>query len=45
MFFQTDLRLTWGSDGLIPDERVVKCPILEPGETGKITINLQAPGK
>ncbi|XP_067008588.2 uncharacterized protein [Anabrus simplex] len=40
---KTELRQAWGTVSLEPDETVVKCPILEPGEKGLIAVNFRAP--
>nr|CAD7569442.1 unnamed protein product [Timema californicum] len=40
---RTELRLTWGTLGLEPENTTVICPILEPGEKGQISVNFRAP--
>lgn len=40
---KTELRQGWGTSGLEPEETVVECPILQPGETGTITMKFRAP--
>lgn len=41
----TELRFAWGSKSLVPLTTTVKCPLLRPGETGKVKVKLQAPSK
>ncbi|KAK7864626.1 hypothetical protein R5R35_012402 [Gryllus longicercus] len=40
---KTELRQAWGTSGLEPEETVVKCPILQPGEQGTISVRFRAP--
>uniref|UniRef100_A0A1B6CDG6 UBA domain-containing protein n=2 Tax=Clastoptera arizonana TaxID=38151 RepID=A0A1B6CDG6_9HEMI len=39
----TEMREAWGSAGLTPVARVVKCPLLLPGEQGHVTMMFNAP--
>ncbi|XP_063222431.1 uncharacterized protein LOC134530970 [Bacillus rossius redtenbacheri] len=40
---KTELRLTWGTPGLEPEDTAICCPILNPGEKGHISINFKPP--
>lgn len=42
---QTELRYAWGSQALMPVEKRVACPPLQPGEKGSVVVLLNIPGR
>ncbi|XP_044269025.1 uncharacterized protein LOC123014155 [Tribolium madens] len=41
----TELRLTWGSTEMVPASKTIRCPLLQPGEKGTISVRFEIPKK